>query len=309
MISLVSIILIIFSVVWFLAWTWFFKSDKVSSAKFHEPGEKAFVDGNYKLAKEMFLQAPDLNSALDIKYMLGVSHLKLGEYDEARACFEQILKSSPNNFDALFSLAQTLELQGKYDEALEIYAKAAKLNDKNIDCPLNIGRLYCEKGDYDKALEALEKAKEIAPNNTQVSFFMTKCKSESCDLNNDDNRRQMIDEYAKLVGSEDLPDSFDIYLATLYAKDGQTDKALTHCKRAVEINEEDAEAYKLLGLIQLIQKNFTEAKNNLTIALNFQPSSFETHNIFSYLLCINEDVCAMEKCRSKYFELVKKHLK
>lgn len=305
----IFIILIAFSAVWFFVWLWFFKKEKPSYKKISKAGIKAFKKGNYKKAKELFLQIPNSDINPEVKCKLGVVHLKLDEYDEAKNCFEQVLKNSPNNFDALFNLARTLQFQKKFDEAIEVYIRAQKENEKNIDCHLNIGHIHYEKGDYEKALEVLEKAKEIAPGNVKVLFSIVKCKSELLDMENSSNYQQIIDEYMKLAKKAGLPRDFDISLAKVYAKNGDIDKAFKHCKNAVEANAEDIEAYKLLGLIQLIKKDFSDAKNSLSIALNFQSNNAETHNLFSYLLCSHEEGFAMQKCRMKYYELIKKHSK
>lgn len=310
MISLIFLILIIFSAVLFLGWFWFFMSEKSSDKNVFKAGVKAFEKGNYKKAKELLLKAPDIDTSFETKYNLGIVHLKLDEYDDAKKCFEQVLKSSPKNFDALFNLAQVLQLQEKYDEALEFYNKAIKENDKNVDCLLNIGNVHCKKGDYDKALEVLEKAKEILPDSAKVLFSIAKCKGELYVTENKGEYQQIIDEYNKLSGMPDLPLEFNISLAKVYAKNGDIDKALQHCKNAIEVNEEDIEAYKLLGLIQLIKKDFSGAKNSLAIALNFQSNNEETHHLFSYLFCSHEEGCALQQCRNKYYELIKKpHLK
>lgn len=308
MIGLIFIILIVFSVVWLFIWLWFFRNG--NAPRKSKGAIKAFEHGNYKKAKELLLKTPDLETNFENKYKLGLVHLKLDEYDEAKKCFEQVLKNSPKNFDALFNLAQVLQLQKKYTEALETYAKAAKENSKDIECSLNIGKIYYEQGDYNNALEVLEKTKEISPDNVQILFAIVKCKSELCDIENDAESQQIIDEYTKLVQSANLLKDFDISFAKVHAKIGNIDEAFQCCKNAIEKNAEDIEAYKLLGLIQLIQKDFSGAKNSLSIALNFQSNNPETHHLFSYLFCSHENGCALQRCRTKYYELLNKpHLK
>lgn len=306
MIGLVFIILIVFSVVWISIWLWFFKSGKTSGKNFLKAALKAFKQEEYTKAKELFLQIPDSEIDLEAKYKLGLTHLKLNEYDEAKKCFEQVLKNSPKDFGALFNLAKVLHFQKKYDEALEAYSKALKEDDKNLDCYLNIGNIYYQKCEYDKALEVFEKAKEIFPDNVHVLFGVVKCKSELCDFENADESQKLIDEYIKLAKMPNLPADFNISLAKVYAKNGNADKAFEHCKNAVAVNGEDIEAYKLLGLIQLIKKEFLEAKNSLSIALSFQSNNIEVHNLFSYLFCSHESGYGLRKCREKYYELAKK---
>lgn len=310
MIGLIFLILIIFTVTLFLVWFWFYKGGSSFSKNLKKAIKKDLEKGNYKKAKELLLKDPDLENNIDSKYKLGTVHMKLSEYEDAKACFDDVLKKNPKHFDAMMSLAQTFQLQEKYTEAMEFYDKASKENVKDVNCPLNMGEILYKLKDYPKALEVLEKGRELAPENVKILFSITKCKSELCNIDNKEECEAIIEEFNKLAGKEDLPDEFDISIARLYAKIGQIDDAFYHCKNATEINEENIEAYKLLGLIQILKKDFSGAKNSLMVALNFQSNNVEIHRLFSYLLCSHEDGCAMQKCRQKYYDLIRKqHVK
>lgn len=306
---LVIFLLILFSIVFFLVWFWFFKGDNLFVENFYKLGDKALKKGNFAKAKEALLKAKEENQNPDVIRKLGVIHLKLKEYAEAKACFEQIIKVSPNDVDALSNLAQVLQLLGQEDEALEIYTKLAAQDNQNAANHVRIADIYLKKGDSDKALEILNAAKEFLPENTEILFAITKCKGENCDIEDEANYKELISEYKKLSGEKELPKDYDISLANLYAKNGEIDKAFLHCKKALEVDSEDAKASKLMGLIQLIKKDFAGAKNSLTTALNLQPGNKEAHEIFSYLICNQDERCARKKCRETYQNLVQKHIK
>lgn len=309
MIGLIFLIIILFTVVLFLVWFWFYKGGSLFGnfgGNLKKAIKKDFEKGNYKKVKELLLKDPDLENNIDNKYKLAMAHLKLQEYEEAQVCFEDVLKKNPKHFEAMMGLAQSFQLQEKYPEAMEFYDKAYKENVKDMDCPLNMGEILFKTGEFEKALEILEKAKELAPENVKISFAIVKCKSEVCNVDNKEECQQIIDEFNKLAGKEDLPKEFDISIAKLYAKTGQIEDALYHCQNAVESNEKDIEAYKLLGLIQMLKKDLAGAKNSLSVALHLQSNNVEIHQLFSYLLCMHEDGCAMQKCRQKYFDLIRK---
>lgn len=309
MIALIFIILIIFCVVWLLLWSWFFKSEKASGEKNNKSAKKAFEKGDFKKAKELFLAIGNISSNPEDNYQLGVSHLELKEYNEAKICFEQILKSEPKNIEALRNLAKILKQEKKYDEALEAYNKLISEKNDDIEAQLNIGNIYIEKEDYSSALEAFEKAKAIDPENVQALFYITKSKAELDKDESDEKYQETISEYKKLEEHENLPSDYYITVAKTYAKNGQLEEAISSCRKAIELKDQDIESYKLLGLIQLIKNDLNGAKNSLSLAVNLQSNNQEVHEIFSYLLCIQEDGCKKEKCRQKYFELIKKYLK
>ncbi len=306
MIGSVFIILISFSILWLFVWIWFFKGNKSSGEKAYKEGIKAFETGDYVKAKKILSKIKDIP---DAKYNLGVAQLNLGEYEKAKECFEQILKTSPKNFDALFKLAEILQAEKNYDSALEKYNKAIIENSKNPECYLNISNIYCEKEDFNKALEVLEKANEIVPDNTQILFDIIKCKSKLANMEDEEECQKIMDEYTKLAERSDLPSEFHTSFAKVSAVCGDIEKTFENCQKAIALNSEDIEAYQLLGLVQLIMKDIEGAKNSLTIALNFQSNNKELHNIFSYVLCQTVSSCSLEKCRERYFKLIKKHLK
>lgn len=291
-------------------WVWFYKNTTPAVEDFYKTGMKAFEKGDFKKAKEAFAKVDKTNSNLaDAEYKLGIVQLNLQEYDAATAIFEKILKTAPKNVNALFNMAQAMQFQEKYDEAQEFYNKALDENDKNWECYLNIGIINLKKEDYGKAIETLEKAKEIAPENTQVLLHLTNAKSEICDLEDSEAVEAIFKQYTEISQKPNPPKEFNVSMAKFYAKTGDPDKALEACKRALEINDKDMEAYKLLGLILMIKKEFTEAKNTLSTALHLQPSNKELHDILAYLLCQEGDECEREKCRLTYHEMMKKYLK
>lgn len=299
-------ILILFSILWIFVWIWFFKGNKISSSNLYKVGNKAFENKDYKKAKKILSLITD---SLEAKYKLGITHFNLGEYEQSRGCFEQILKNSPKNFDALFNLAKTLEAEKNITQALEFYNKALGENPKKIECYLSIGNLYQYQGDCVKAIETLEKALEFEPDNTNILFNIIKCKGELIDPENQEEYQKIIEEYINISDRSDLPLDFHFSFAKTYAKSGEIERSLEYCQKAIALNSEDIEAYQLLGLIQLLRQDVEGAKNSLAVALSFQPSNKETHNIFSYVLCQNVTSCTLNQCRENYYKLIKKHLK
>lgn len=309
MIVLLLIILLIFSLVFFLIWFWFFKGESEPVENFYKLALKAFESGDYKKAKDLFLQMSNLASNTDAKYKLGITCFKLKEYAEAKSYFEEVVKKNPKNTDALSKLAEILQLQGDYDEAIAIFNKIAKQDPKNPKNATNISDVYFNKGDFEKALETLENAKKDSPDDAGILFSIVKCKSQLCNIENDEECKEMLDEYIKLAEKKDLPLEFNTAIAKAYAVNGDVEKATEYCKKAISQNTEDVDAHRLLGLVQLVNMDFDGAKSNLTVALNIQPNNKETHNIFSYLFCKQVDDCPLQECREKYYKLVKKYLK
>lgn len=304
---LISLILILFSVVFTGVWFWFFKKETITSQGIYKKGMKAFKRKNYNKAKDLFSQsfALDANNE-DAQYMLGSALFELGEHNNAKEYFENVLKTSPQKFSALFLLAQILQEQENYEEAESIYKKILEEKPKDYRSYLNLGIINYRKQDYAAALNLFTQAKKLSPKNAQVSFYITICKGEICSFEKEKEIKNIIKEYSKISGKKDLPKDFNLSFTKVCAKAGKMDKAFLMCKKTLRQDSENVEAYKLLGVMHLIKRNFPEAKNALSMALNLQPRNPEIYEILSYLLCQQEDACDRKKCREKYYEMIKK---
>jgi len=310
LIILISVILIIFGVLLAGVWVWFYRTEGASADSLYNSAEKAFAEGEYKKAKELFLKLLAVNpNYKDTTYQLGMTQLKLEQHAEAKQSFEQVLKTAPKNFDALLNFAQALQSQNDFEGAIEAYDRALKENDKSAQCYLGQGLIYFQQKNYEKALELFDKVKELSPDNTQALFYTTSCEAELGSFESDEDYLKVISEYEKLSENPDLPNDFNTSLALAYAKSGQIGESLNYCKKALAINTEDVEAYKILGLLQFVKMDLEGAKSSLSTALSLQPSHEEAHKILSYVLCQQQDKCALKECREKYYQLIKKFLK
>ena len=292
-----------------IAWIWFFKNEKALCQKLYAAGLKELQAEDYKKAKTTFSKIIFLNQNFqDAKYLLGLTYLKSQNYDNAKDLFKQVLKNSPKDFNALLNLAQVYTSQGEYDAAEEYYLNAMAENDKNPDCAFGLGFINYKKKIYNNALDFFKKAETLNFNKSQLAFYLNKCKDELCEYEEIKDGQLIIDKYLEIADNPDLPEEFHISLATAYAKIGDLDLANEYCQKALVINSEDIESYKLLGLIQLAKKDFIATKSTLATALLLQPKNKELHDLLSYVLCQQVDDCPLQKCREIYMNLIKKFL-
>lgn len=310
MLVVITIILFVFIIAFLGVWIWYFKHEMANHQNFYALGMTSFQKNEYEKAKDLFLKALEVRPNFkEAQYRLGLVFLKQNDYANAKSCFEKALKSAPKDFDTLFNFAFTLQMQNAYEEAKELYNKALKSNSKDPDCYFNLGFITFNQGDLQKALELFSKAKELAPGNTQIAFYVVKCKDAMCNYETPEEGQAVINEYLQMADLPNLPDSYEPALSRAYAKNGQLDEALATCQKCLVKQSENVECYTLLGLIQLLKKDLVGAKATLATALSLQTNSNEIHEILSYTLCQQKNNCALQKCREKYMELVKKFVK
>lgn len=80
-----------------------------------------------------YLEATPQDSFL--KHALALEYIKLGDDEQAKALFEEILNSEPGYVGSYYHLAKLLERQEKTEEAVKVYEKgmeeALKAEDKH----------------------------------------------------------------------------------------------------------------------------------------------------------------------------------
>lgn len=290
-------------------WLWFFKSEKESCGSLYKKGKKALKKQNYTLAKDLFAQIFLIEPKFkDVEYLLGICLLELSEYDNAKICFENILKVSPNDLSALLSMAQVLRKQGKDDEAQEFYNQALEQDNENPFCYLNLGLIQYKKGDYQAALELFGKIQEKSTEYEQALINIVMCQSQLCNFEDEKECKAILDECTKILKKKNLPEEFYNVLINLYARAGKIKETTVLCKKVMMLYAENFEAYKILGLIQVIKGEFNDAKNTLSTAIHLQPKNKDLYEILSYVMCRQEDDCERRVCREKYYEIVKKFI-
>ncbi len=106
--------------------------------------------------------------------LLAVLHLKLGHYDQAIACSNQLLKAAESTFYVMAGheiLADVYLYQHDYDEALQHLQKSLELDASDAYGKAALAVIYAAQG---KREEALEKSKEILSDKIRNEYVLQK---------------------------------------------------------------------------------------------------------------------------------------
>ena len=98
----------------------------------------------------------EINRSVEI----GNRYLSELNYDEAIACFQEVLEIDPKNSVASFSLADAYQGKGMYVYAESIYQDLIKDDEKNAEAYINLAELYIKEEKLEEAKELLEEAKQ-----------------------------------------------------------------------------------------------------------------------------------------------------
>lgn len=244
----------------------------------------------YKKAAESFLKALTYSDGwveevdYDINLYLAAAYTKDGKYTEAEAVYDAIIAMRPADEDAFFLRGNVRLRQGDYNNAKADFDEAVKLDGQNFDRLVQIfevldnygykdagqgyltdalqtyeaqmsqydkGRMYFYMGDYESAYHALEEAK--SKQGVEAYLYLGKAYEATGDYN-----------YASNVYSSYLANNADdarIYnqLGLCEMKKGQYAKALDAFQKGLKTGNKDMQqsllfneivAYEYLGEYQ-----------------------------------------------------------
>lgn len=127
--------------------------------------------GKLKRAAEVFQailkSSPNDPDAL---HFFGIVMQKLNRPNKALAAIKKSLKIAPKNPHALNSLGNVMKLREEYAEAEEAYTAALKLDPINGECLNNLGTIQRRQGRMSEAIISLEEAVRLKPDLAEAYY-------------------------------------------------------------------------------------------------------------------------------------------
>ena len=148
------------------------KGIKLNKTHILEAMEAAAVhyrSGNFEDAKAIYQRVlkEDSNNG-DALHFLGLADFSLQNYPAALTSITKAIAIYPNLAPLHSNLGSVLRKIGRISEALESYDQAITLNPKYAKAHLNRGVLLREQGLYSEALASLNHALELDPNDADI---------------------------------------------------------------------------------------------------------------------------------------------
>ncbi len=165
----------------------------------------------FREAVEMYSQMPQ-NQALTWNKM-GIAYHQMAQLNLAKKSYEKAVKLNPSYAEAINNLGTVAYAQKSYRRATNHYKKALAISPLSASMHSNLGTAYFARKKYEDASESYKKALELDPN-----VF------EHRGSNGTVLQERSVEERAK----------FHYYLAKLYAKGGQNERALQYLRKALE---------------------------------------------------------------------------
>lgn len=138
-------------------------------------GVKQFDEGQYQDAATSFEAAtaanPDFESAW---YYLGLSRMKLGDYEGALAAFQKAVDLSPSRPGTRLMVGQIYESQNAFTEAINVYQDELRYRRGKDILPVSaaLGRAYHRAGRYGEAITVLDRVVTEDPNYVEALYYL-----------------------------------------------------------------------------------------------------------------------------------------
>lgn len=139
-------------------------SERVASS-LAELGRLQYEKGNYLASKQRFEELGENDARYRQESLLGMgnANLALGETNEARRNFEQVLSLNSNNAPARVGVGKVLLDDGRIDEARRFFTLVAENNTTEIgaEAQFLIGQTYVAEGNREAAVEAFSRVRTL----------------------------------------------------------------------------------------------------------------------------------------------------
>jgi putative PEP-CTERM system TPR-repeat lipoprotein len=279
--------------------------DSANPDVFEIGGMAYAIKEDYPAALGLLKKALSMNNG---KAETGVAmakvYLRTSRYDEARRHVEDVLRKEPAHSDALYVLAQIQLDQDDMDGAIETYGRIVKghpsdtlawfrkgvlylKTGKNDEAMSISGRLMKEfpkrpegyrlrgialfyKMDFDGAIVALQKSLAIEDNSASHYFLGLSHYYE-------DEPEQALGHFQRVLDFEPAQMQSRTMVALILLKQDRTDDAIIEIKRALEIDENNAFAYNVLGSAYMAKGMYEEGLEALNKAIELDPGLVVAH--------------------------------
>ncbi len=174
-------------------------------------GDVLMARKEYREAIESYGQAPQ-NSAV-ILNKTGIAYHQMTELGAAMKRYQRAIRLDAKYSEAINNLGTVYYAEKRYGKAIGFYKRALKLAPDSASIYSNLGTAYFAEKKYKDAAVAYDKAMQLDPEIFEHRSTYGVLLQE-----------RTVDERAK----------FHYYLAKIYAKEGQKERALLYIRKALE---------------------------------------------------------------------------
>jgi cellulose synthase operon protein C len=239
-------------------------------------GQAYQLTGDVNLAKESFERAVALYpDQVDAKRSLAVLESKSGQYRQARARLEDLLKQRPDDIAAL-DMLMTLDLVMKnWLGAEQTLGRIRHVESGSHTALMAEGRLYEARHRWNDAVTAYERAAALVPNEPEPLFSLVKLEMAQGHKARSQARLETL-----LAAHPDHPFAHGL-LGEVLSLSGAHEAAVLHYREAVRLNPRWITPWLNWATLSLSRKKPDVAVQALQEGIKLNPDSEELHMLLA----------------------------
>ncbi|CAM1308551.1 BBS4 (predicted) [Pycnogonum litorale] len=273
-----------------------------SAENLKQIGRSLYLLGRKKAAVEAYTEALQSDTGnWTIMSKIGLCHLDLGEYDEAKKHLLQAIQIHPHA-EAFEALGQIFVKKGDLAKAIETYRKATEYCPDSNKIKTTLGLLYLEVGQQQKAFEKLSSVSGTVEDNVQSRIA---CGSI---LQSHGDADEAIERYRSVVPH--VPDSPFVWnnIGMCFYSKKKYVASISCLKRANYLAPCDWKIQYNLGLVHLTMQQYASAFQFLSAAHNLNPNDSDVYMLLAVALKHLEDYDTAKAAFSQAMQLGKNEL-
>lgn len=191
--------------------------------------------------------------------------------------------------NAMYDYAKDLHKEKKYEDAVACYKEVLKHDSNNPEVYENIALVYAEMQNFDEAQKYLDGAKARFPKDVSLQETYNKVKELSFAKKYEDaNIYFTNNEYQKALNIylTIYPPKKDVLIAIAACYKGlnNIEKAIEYYKRAFEMDKKDSEIAYYIGVLYAEKENWTSAKIYLQDAVKIDANNTNASDLLSTVI-------------------------
>jgi superkiller protein 3 len=216
----------------------------------------------------------------DALFNIGFVLLEIKQYGPAYDIFSKLINTDPHHAAAFDNLGLLFARLGKTDDAVFVYKKGIEHNPQSAMLCNNLGNVYYNSGNFEQALMLFKRSGELDPVYTQrlrrlgIESFI-KGTGESADEAVKELRRYYDSRAGAAKSLQDL--------GIAYMEHRMFRRAVEYFNKAVMTDPECLNAYAGLGRIYEQLEKYDSAINAYKKALALDPGNAKIYNILGIL--------------------------
>lgn len=204
---------------------------------------------------------------------IGHNYLRYHNYNEAIKAFSKAIKKDPNDYSAWYSRAIAYQKAGLLEKAVKDFLKTKELNPELMNTETNLADAYLKLKNYKAAEDIFKKVLSYNSKNahawSELGIIQAKHKQYMASIESFTNALKVQSDSAQSTKN------FGIYYSRglAYQRMGMQLKAIEDYKKALELKPECMKCMERLASAFIKVKNYKEAKEIYTIAIELHPDN------------------------------------